>query len=141
MLAAVAAALFGLLSMHGWGSHAGGHTAAMLPATSAVSTDFPQSAGHAHPTTSDGSSTESGSRTVDGPAPNGGHEQPDGDPGAGLLGLCLAILCGLLLCLALLLARRGLRVPRWMLPTWTHPVCTGRERDPPDLIQLCVIRC
>lgn len=139
MLTAVALALFGLLSMHGWGSHTGGHTMAMSPASSAVSTDSSHAIGHG--IMSDDSSTGSGSRTVDGSAPPVGHEKPDGDPGASLLGLCLAILCGLLLGIALLLARRSLRFPPWMLPIWRHPVFIGRERDPPDLLRLCVIRC
>lgn len=141
MLAAVAVALFGLLSMHGWGSHTGGHTVAMAPASSAVSTDSSQAASHGHATMTGDGSKESGSQVADRSAPPGGHEKPDGDPGASLLGLCLAVLCGLLLGLALLLSRRGLRIPQWLLPTWTHPVFIGRERDPPDLLQLCVIRC
>ncbi len=139
MFAAVALALFGLLSMHGWGSHTGGHTMAMAPASSAVSADSSHATGHG--IMSGDSSKGSGSRTADGSAPTGGHEKPDGDPGASLLGLCLAILCGLLLGIALLLARRSLRFPQWMLPTWTRPVFIGRERDPPDLLRLCVIRC
>ena len=141
MLAAVALTLFGLLSMHGWGSHTGGHSTAMMPASSTVSTVSSQAAGHGHATMSDHSSRESGSHPADASASTSGHEQPGGDPGANLLGLCLAVLCGLLLAIALLWARRGLRIPQWLLPTWPHSVLIGRERDPPDLLQLCVIRC
>jgi hypothetical protein len=140
MLAAVALALFGLLSMHGWGSHTGGHAMAMAPVSSAASMDSSQAPGHGHASTLDDDSKESGSQTTDGSASTGGHEKPGGDPGASLVGLCLAVLGGLLLGMALMLARCGTRVPRGMLPTWTHPVCIGRERDPPGL-RLCVIRC
>lgn len=117
MLAAVALALFGLLSMHGWGSHAGGHAMAMAPASSAVSTDSGQAGDHGHTAMSNPSSNDLDWRPADGPARTGGHEKPDGDPGDSLLGLCLAILCGLLLGLALLSARRGIRIPHWLLPT------------------------
>jgi hypothetical protein len=141
ILAAVALALFGLLSMHGWGSHTGGHTMTMAPASSAVSTNSSETAGHGRASMTDGGSKESSSQTAGGSASTRGHEKPDGDPGASLLGLCLVVLGGLLLGIALLWARRGIRIPPWLLPTWPHSVLIGRERDPPDLLQLCVIRC
>ncbi len=139
MLAAVALALFGLLSMHGWGSHAGGHAMAVAPASGAVAMDTAH--GHGHVTMTDHGSTTSHARAADGSAPAGMQENPDGEPGTSLMGLCLAVLCGLLLGIALLLARRGIRVPRGLLHTWPHAVCVGGDRDPPDLLQLCVIRC
>lgn len=70
-----------------------------------------------------------------------GSQVPGGDGGGSILGLCLAILTGLILGFALLLARRGIRVLRHLVPTWSTPVLYGRDRDPPDLLQLCVIRC
>lgn len=129
MLAAVSLALFGLLSMHGWGSHAGGHTTAMPTADGAVAMESAPITGHDHRTmTAEGSAV-------------GTQEKPDGDPGTSLLSMCLAVLAGFLLGIALLLAVRGIRIPRWLLPTWPHPVFAGRDRDPPDLLQLSVIRC
>lgn len=70
-----------------------------------------------------------------------GSEEPDGESGAGLLGLCLAVLAGLLLGIALLLARRGFPGPRTLLPAWQPPVFIGRDREPPGLRTLRVIRC
>jgi len=69
-------------------------------------------------------------------------EEPVGENGAGLLGLCLAVLAGLLLLgIALLLARRGVRIARTMLPAWQPLRLIGRDRDPPGLRMLCVMRC
>lgn len=63
------------------------------------------------------------------------------DGGMGLVGLCLAVLGGLVLAFALLLVRRCVPLSRTMLPTIQHPILLSRERDPPDLLRLCVIRC
>ncbi len=139
MLVAVALALFGLLSMHGWGSHTGGHSMAMAPVGAPAS-------GHVaihedHVAASDAGHAETGATNYDAFPQAGPDKNPDGDPGASLLGLCLAILCGVLLGIALLLIRRGIRTPRWLLPAWSHPVFVGRDRDPPDPLRLCVIRC
>lgn len=127
--------------MHCLGSHTGGHARALAPASSAVSTHAGGYTGHGHSSTTDDASKESDSQAADRSASTGGQEKPDGDPGASLGGLCLAVLCGLPLAMALLVARRRIRIPPWLLPSWTHPVFMGRERDPPDLLQLCVIRC
>lgn len=140
MLSAVAVALFGLLSMHGWGSHTPGHTMATAPAANAAAVAPGHAADHRMPTTHDRASVADGDDSPGAVSP-GDREKPGGDPGTGLLGLCLAVLCALLLGIALLLARRGLRIPRWQLPTCQHAVFIGRDRDPPDLLQLCVIRC
>lgn len=130
VLAAVAVALFGLLSMHGWGTHAGGAGAHDMSVMTAGGPEgaqvVPSTAGH----------VESGSR--------GAHissEVPVDGEGGGLLGLCLAILTGLILAVALFLARGGIRIPRSLAPAWPSPVFYGRDRDPPDLLELCVIRC
>ncbi|MFE6648968.1 DUF6153 family protein [Nocardioides sp. NPDC057772] len=137
-LAAVAVALFGLLSMHGWGSHAGAHSMGATP----QSPDVMMSAGHDGPHApagiagDDSVSAESGSAAAD-DLPQG----PLGDGGGSFLGLCLAVLTGLILGFALLLVRRNIRILRRLVPTWPNPVRYGRDRDPPDLLQLCVIRC
>lgn len=69
-------------------------------------------------------------------------DEPTGESNAGLLGLCLAVLAGLLMLgIALLLALRGVRIPRTLLPAWQSPVSVGRDRAPPSLRMLCVIRC
>lgn len=134
-LAAVAVALFGLMSMHGWGSHAGAHPMGAVPGGSTAM----MAAGH-------GGSDDLSATTEDesvAPVPGGatGSQVPGGDGDGSILGLCLAILTGLILGFALLMARRGIRVLRHLVPTWSTPVLYGRDRDPPDLLQLCVIRC
>lgn len=141
MLAAVALALFGLLSMHGWGSHASGHTVATPPATSAAAADSGHAAAHGQMAGTDGPASEADGGGSLGSASVGGQGKPGGDHGAGLLGLCLAVLSALLLGIALLLARPSVPIATWLLPTWPHPVFIGRYRDPPDLLRLCVIRC
>jgi len=130
-LVAVAVALFGLMSMHGWGSHAGAHpmgagSQGVMPVMNHI-----------------GANTPASMAVDDSDGAVAGHQSqaPDGDEGGGLLGLCLAILAGLIVGVALALTRRGIRVLSSLLPTWPSPVRYGRDRDPPDLLRLCVIRC
>ncbi|MFI5627726.1 hypothetical protein ACIA03_29985 [Nocardioides sp. NPDC051685] len=132
VLAAVAVALFGLLSMHGWGSHAGAHP------VGAHGMSVMTAGGHedAQVLLSTADRVEVGSV-----GPHVSSEVPADGEGGGLLGLCLAILSGLILAVALFLARRRIRLLTSLLPTWPSPVFYGRDRDPPDLLQLCVIRC
>lgn len=140
-LAAVAVALFGLLSMHGWGSHTGAHTmgATSPSANIMIAASGPISHDHSGPAASEPDTSE----PIDAGHPAGmSSEEPVGENGAGLLGLCLAVLAGLLLLgIALLLASRGVRIPRTLLPAWQPPRFIGRDRDPPSLRMLCVIRC
>ena len=134
-LAAVAVALFGLLSMHGWGSHATHSPDAM--ATGPQGANVMVAAGH------DGTVGHA-PMTDEGPAGLSAVHQPqapDGDERGGMIGLCLAVLAGLLFGIALLLARGAIRIPRSLLPSRAHPVFLGRDRDPPGLLRLCVIRC
>lgn len=127
-LAAVAVALFGLMSMHGWGSHVGAHPMGAPPESAGVIVmdhgDLPTSGGVA----ADDSSAAH-------------QSQVPGDDGESLLALCLAILTGMAVGIALTLARRGIRILRCLLPAWPSPAFYGRDRDPPDLLRLCVIRC
>lgn len=137
-LAAVAVALFGLMSMHGWGSHTGAHLATPLPGPSDMTAASHDRAHGDAPATGDATLAMDGSSQ-----PTSGHptEAPDGDDGGGLAELCLAILAGFLLGVALLLGRRRILLARGTLQRWSHPVFIGRDRDPPDLRRLCVIRC
>ncbi|MAO81220.1 MAG: hypothetical protein CMH82_11285 [Nocardioides sp.] len=137
-LAAVAVALFGLMSMHGWGSHTGAHLATPLPASSNMTAAWHDRAhGHTPVTGDDALAVKTSSEpTSDHPTP-----APDGGGGGGLLELCLAILAGFLLGVALLWGRRCIRLARGTLQRWSLPVFIGRDRDPPDLRRLCVIRC
>lgn len=108
-------ALFGLFAMHGWGVHGSGHEAFTSQASEAC--DAPVTH-HCPP---------------DPAEPSGDH---------GLIGLCLAVLGGAAAVALALVAQRRQRffwpagrlrhvlVPRWI-----------RERDPPDLLALGVIRC
>lgn len=125
--AAAALALFGLLAMHGWGTpgsaHHGATAAPEMPAMSA--------------------STHTVS--VDDTRVPAGHSEHRSDDPPGhstwLLGLCLALLAGLLLGLALLFGRRRVALPDTMLPRFVKPPLLTRDRDPPDVLRLCVIRC
>lgn len=137
VLAAVAVALFGLLSMHGWGSHASTHIVGAV--SHGVSIVAPAGHGDVHglsPLSGEGATDQSRTHTT-AQTPGAPFDGVDGD----LLGLCLAILSGLILAVALLMARRGIQILCTLLPAWPNPVFYGRDRDPPDLLQLCVIRC
>lgn len=140
MLAAVALALFGLLSMHGWGSHTPGQDMAATSATSTVSMDGGHTP-HSQMSVEGDHTSLAIANQARAAASTGGAEMPGGDHGASLLGLCLAVLTALLVGIGLLLARRRVRIPRPLLPTWPLSVFIGRDRDPPELLQLCVIRC
>lgn len=139
-LAPVAVALFGLLSMHGLGSHTGAHSMGATPPSANVRTaaNAPVSHGNSVPTASERDSSQ---QVVAGHRAGMDSDEPVGENGAGLLGLCLAVLAGLLLGFALLLARGGIRMPRTLLPVWQPQQFLGRDRDPPSLRMLCVIRC
>ena len=90
-LVAVAVALFGLLSMHGWGSHTGAHSVgatsqsaiAMIAASGAISHD------HSGPAANEPDTSEP---IVAGHQAGMSSEEPVDENGAGLLGLCLAVL-------------------------------------------------
>ncbi|WP_242498270.1 DUF6153 family protein [Nocardioides glacieisoli] len=139
-LAAVAVALFGLLSMHGWGSHTGAHSMGAMPESANVMIAASDPTRHDHSGRA-ASAPDTSEQIVAGHAAGWDSGEPVSESGAGVLGLCLAVLAGLLLGVALLLARRGVRIPRTLLPAWQPPLFIGRDRDPPDLGMLCVIRC
>lgn len=130
-LAAVAVALFGLMSMHGWGSHVGAHPMGASIESAGVTVLMD----HGSPHASDPVAVAEGSAGQQTQVP------ADDEESSGLLGLCLAILTGLIVGIALTLARRGIRVLRSLLPAWPSASFFGRDRDPPDLLRLCVIRC
>jgi hypothetical protein len=139
--ACVAFVLFGLVAMHGWGTHAGMHT--------------PTSRSPAHVTPLEGDALASVLTTSHGGEPprdaaalgadlascDDGCGAPGSDGGMGLVALCLAILGGLVLAFALLLLRRCVPLLRTMLSAFHHLVPLSRDRDPPDLLRLCVNRC
>ena len=131
--ALAAVALFGLMSMHGWGSH----SAQPVPVTAAPVAHLHAADPAVVPAgTSTAPIHEPGSPALGHNDGSGGH----GDHG-GLVELCLAILVGLVLTALLWVGHRGVLVlPAW-LPTWPVPALTGRDRDPPDLLRLCVVRC
>jgi hypothetical protein len=139
-LAAVAIALFGLLSMHGWSSHTGAHSMRPMPESANI-----MIAGgtpiHRDHTGRAASAPDTSGKVVAGHPAAMDSGKPVGESGAGVVGLCLAVLAGLLLGIALVLKRRGVRVPRTLLPAWQPPLLIGRDRDPPDLGMLCVMRC
>lgn len=151
LLTLVAIALFGLMSMHGWGTHSSGHGGAhsgadqrsLLAATTPTAHDH-ASADHA-PATSSASVIHAvvagGGADLSATADDCDGECSDAGAGLSLWSVCLAVLGLLALGLALLLLRRGVRDLRLSLPAWRPLELIGRDRDPPDLLRLCVIRC
>jgi hypothetical protein len=79
--------------------------------------------------------------STDGSATGAADIDVDDEHHGGLIGICLAILAGFVLA-AILRARqqRLPALPAW-LPAWTFPVLIRRDRDPPDPLFLCVVRC
>jgi len=126
-------ALFGLLSMHGWGTHAGMHPEPSHNATHALT---PMDAVSHHAGTTD-------SATVAGHDDAVCNECNGSGSGSGmeLIVLCLAVLGTFVLALVLLLLRRGVRLLSATEPVWRPIALFSRDRDPPDLLRLCVIRC
>jgi hypothetical protein len=124
--AAAVFVLFGLLAMHGWGTHGSNtHEATSAPPVGAMSHVMVPDTGHPEP-----GRDQSGLRSDDRP-----------DAGGWLMGLCLAALTALFLGLAFLLARNPVAVPVTMLPPVPPALFRSRDRDPPDLYRLCVMRC
>lgn len=133
-----ALALFGLLAMHGWGTHAGMHVGmnhGSIP-------DAPHSAeDHAAGTEKVPAGLSMRAAALNRAADCGSACGGSGSARIGLIALCLAVLGALGLAVVLLLLRRRIPKPRSMLPTRRRPVIVSRDRDPPDLLRLCVIRC
>lgn len=133
-------ALFGLLSMHGWGTHAGMHHEASHSPThvALLHNDHTSvlAAPHIGREASDAAAMDADRVSCDDNCGGSGSGS-----GMGPVGLCLAILGGLLLALGLLLLRRCIPLLRTRLPMARHLILLSRERDPPDLFRLCVIRC
>lgn len=142
VLVVAAVALFGLLSMHGWGTHAGMHPEVGHAPTHVASLNdnaHVREAGATQRTHTAAETTSQG--RISATACDDDCGGSDLDVGIGLLGLCLAVLGGLMLALALLLLRRCIPLLRTMRPAYRYPALLSRDRDPPDLLRLCVIRC
>lgn len=154
-LVAVAVALFGLMSMHGWGSHsaqpvpvaddrvahphASDHGFVADPPGEVVTPRITPEHGTTHGTVASDSGARTAAKDAAGSSassPGNGH----GDHG-GLVELCLAILVGLVLTALLWVRHRGVHALSSWLPSWPLPSLAGRDRDPPDLLRLCVVRC
>lgn len=152
-LAAVVVALLGLMSMHGWGSHsAPSMSESSTPSMSAHTSrylSFPydgpgvgQERMNVSERTRDTdallattvSTQSSATRAAD-------VDVDEHDSHSGLIGICLAILAGFALAAILRARQQRLRaLPAW-LPSWSLPVLVRRDRDPPDPLRLCVLRC
>jgi hypothetical protein len=137
-----ALALVGLLSMHGWGTHAGmhaetGHAPAHAVLVHSEAHASAPDATHHRDAAGAAAAAPKDAATCD----TCGDDGSDG--GMDLMGLCFAVLGGILAAaLALLLLRRRcLPLLRTVVPAFRHPVLLSRDRDPPDLVRLCVIRC
>lgn len=133
-LIAVAVALFALLSMHGWGTHA----VHPIPRTAEAASTHDHEHG-SPPSRSDREPASTDAGPAHASAGTGGDI--DDPHGAGALALCLAILAGLLFSVLLLAAGQGIQVPASLLPGQCRPVRSARDRDPPDLIRLGIVRC
>lgn len=129
MLAVVATALLGILSMHGWGTHTAGHLAtdAAVHVGGAVSSQSPHDSAMLRDATD---------------APEVAPAMPGGtqDSAVSTLGLCLGLLGGLLL-YAILRLRAVRQWSCWGVEHRGPPRVQSRDPDPPDLIRLSVIRC
>jgi hypothetical protein len=138
-LGAVWLALFGVLSMHGWGTHAGTHGMTAEGAITIVASPHVQTPAH-----SEMAGRDAGDLSVAGSDEDNTHraggEEPSGQ-GMGWLGLCLAVLGVLLVGVPLVLLLRAVQIPGTLLAAWLRPILASRDRDPPDLLRLCVIRC
>jgi hypothetical protein len=130
--------MFGLLSMHGWGTHAGMHPVGTAPDGVNTMVGMAEAGAHGH----EGRTANVVDEPLVGPTHRTtGHGDGPGNDAVGMLALCLAVLGGLLWCLTLFLLRRGIPTLRTLLPVWTRPAFPRRDRDPPDLLLLCMIRC
>ncbi len=125
--------------MHGWGSHAGAHSMAMPPPGANVMVTSGASTPHHGVTGARVSDTDATAPDLQ--AAGRGTHQPGGDEGTGLAALCLAVLAGLLSAIEFLRVRGGIRIRRGLRPISPQPVLIRRDRDPPDLRELSVIRC
>jgi len=118
-------ALFGIFAMHGWGTHGTGHESAHDAMAMAPLPAVAGTTPHVH---SDVVTPDSG--------------KPPSGSGHGMASLCLAVLAGLIAAVVLIVQRRAsvwlpwsMQVAEWQ--SATH----GRDRDPPSLARLRVIRC
>jgi hypothetical protein len=138
-LAVVALTLFGLLAMHGWASHIATHGAQTAPLHGTMLASTTQTGPLEH----SGSIPTSGSVVMDDSASTAdGGGEPGGAGGEMvLLGLCLAVLGAFALALVLLLLKGETRLPRVLRRIGPPGVLLSRDRDPPALTRLCVIRC
>jgi hypothetical protein len=123
----------GLFAMHGLGTHGAG-------AHGGVALNMTGTSGHAaHHSVLPGTAD----RTADAEPVTGASEPNDEGHGSmGLLMLCLVILAATLAGFAQVLLRHLRRSPLCTLP-WGFPAIwvIGRDRDPPDLRRLSVMRC
>ena len=132
LVAVLFVVLAGVLGMHGWGSHGvagAGHT------TSGHHSGVTAEPEHRGVTIA---LTVGDGRATAAPAPTGSRHSS----GMGLTDLCVAVLSGLgFVVLLLLRSRRPLAAA--LMPTlrpWHSPTLRGRDRDPPSLARLSVLR-
>jgi len=120
--------LVGVFAMHGLSDHgASAHTAMAAPADSMSMT---------HGGTDDQLAPMS-SESVE-----TAGQDPTGHSGLGLAGLCLAILAAAVLGFTFLRRRVMTYLSSWSPRVGRpRPRSAGRDRDPPDLVRLCIQRC
>lgn len=128
-LLVVTISLFGLFAMHGWGTHGtSAHGSAGMPRVSAAAERTSvHLALHEH-------SDSSHPGDTNGSAPAPGHD-------TGLLALCLAVLGAWIAIVVPLLRRHVTLAPPAQLRYGPPAAPRIRDRDPPDLLALGVIRC
>lgn len=124
VLLVAALALFGIFAMHGWGTHG----------TTAHADGMPM-VGVAAPTDSDQLAVEACHCADTAGAVHESKHTP------GMLALCLAVLAGVLAMAVRLFLTRVTWAAVGRLACAQLPVPTQRDRDPPHLFTLCVIRC
>ena len=132
-------ALAGLFAMHGLSDHgAAGHLYTQASTTSAG-----DAAPASHGTSEHGAAGHMDRATGRASTDSANDPMPQGGHGAGLMGLCLAVLAAALT--LVLAAARTHRRPLfttanagWALPTL---LARARDPDPPDLRRLSIQRC
>lgn len=126
----------GLFAMHGLGTHGAGAHDGMSTTTEATQ-------GHAHHAameTAVGEQAPPDNRA--GGRDDGTQDGGRGHGGMGLLMLCVVILAAAIAVFTLVLLRHLQRSPLFTTPrSFLEILVVGRDRDPPDLLRLSVIRC
>lgn len=134
-------ALLGVLSMHGWATHAAhaapGGGSGTPPAAAEKSPSASGTVGHGGPAETAG--TARWAETDDGSC--GDCHLTGSWSALGLATMCLAVLGSVIGIAVAMRRQRAYPLPGAWWPSVDRRVPVSRDRDPPDAARLCVIRC